>query len=128
MDKKEQKFFDIAKDSAEEFLQDKDKSKLLLEEALDKAEKNKDRIRDFLEDLQTLYRMLRAWFTGLYDFSGTVLMMIIAAILYFVMPVDAIPDFIPGLGYVDDAAVIAYVINAIKEEIDSFREWESTQS
>ena len=31
--------------------------------------------------------------------------MMLAALAYFVMPVDAIPDVIVGLGYTDDAAV-----------------------
>ena len=31
--------------------------------------------------------------------------MILAALAYFVLPVDAVPDFIAGLGYTDDAAV-----------------------
>ncbi|WP_296598788.1 YkvA family protein [Phenylobacterium sp.] len=31
--------------------------------------------------------------------------MMFAALAYFVLPVDAIPDFIAGLGYTDDAAV-----------------------
>ena len=33
--------------------------------------------------------------------------MMFAALAYFVLPVDAIPDFIAGLGYTDDAAVFA---------------------
>ena len=33
--------------------------------------------------------------------------MMLAALAYFVLPVDAIPDFIAGLGYTDDAAVFA---------------------
>lgn len=31
--------------------------------------------------------------------------MMFAALAYFVLPVDAVPDFIAGLGYTDDAAV-----------------------
>lgn len=33
--------------------------------------------------------------------------MMLAALAYFVMPVDAVPDFIAGLGFTDDAAVFA---------------------
>lgn len=36
--------------------------------------------------------------------------MLLAALAYFVMPVDFIPDWLPGLGYTDDAAVIAAAI------------------
>jgi len=35
---------------------------------------------------------------------------IAGALVYFVCPADAIPDVVPGLGFVDDAAVIASVI------------------
>jgi len=36
--------------------------------------------------------------------------MMFAALAYFVMPFDAVPDFIAGLGYTDDAAVIMAVL------------------
>jgi uncharacterized membrane protein YkvA (DUF1232 family) len=36
--------------------------------------------------------------------------MMLAALAYFVLPVDAIPDFIAGLGYTDDAAVFAALL------------------
>ncbi len=36
--------------------------------------------------------------------------MMLAALAYFVMPVDALPDWLPGLGFTDDAAVIAAAI------------------
>jgi uncharacterized membrane protein YkvA (DUF1232 family) len=36
--------------------------------------------------------------------------MVMAALAYFVLPTDTIPDFIAGIGYTDDAAVIAAVI------------------
>jgi uncharacterized membrane protein YkvA (DUF1232 family) len=34
------------------------------------------------------------------------------ALAYFVLPVDLIPDFIPGIGYTDDAAVLAAAVRA----------------
>lgn len=36
--------------------------------------------------------------------------MLLAALAYFVLPVDVIPDWIVGLGYTDDAAVIAAAV------------------
>jgi uncharacterized membrane protein YkvA (DUF1232 family) len=36
-----------------------------------------------------------------------------AALIYFISPLDAIPDIIPGLGYLDDIAILAWVIKII---------------
>ena len=43
--------------------------------------------------------------------------MILAALGYFVLPVDAIPDVLPVIGYTDDAAVIAAVIAILGRNI-----------
>ena len=40
--------------------------------------------------------------------------MMLAALAYFVMPVDAIPDVLAGVGFTDDAAVIAAVIALLR--------------
>jgi uncharacterized membrane protein YkvA (DUF1232 family) len=53
------------------------------------------------------------------------ILIIIAAILYLVNPIDLIPDFIP-LGLTDDFAVLAWVYSSVTEEIDKFLEWERT--
>ena len=39
--------------------------------------------------------------------------MMLAALAYFVLPTDAIPDFIPIIGYTDDAAVFAALIGLV---------------
>ena len=42
---------------------------------------------------------------------------LIAALAYFVMPADMIPDFIVGFGFTDDAAVLTAAIAAIRGHI-----------
>ncbi len=45
-----------------------------------------------------------------------------AALGYFLAPTDLIPDFIPVLGYVDDAAVLALVLSGIREDLRKYAE------
>jgi uncharacterized membrane protein YkvA (DUF1232 family) len=47
-----------------------------------------------------------------------------AAVLYFVMPLDFIPDILVGMGLVDDAALIAFVATRIKGDLEKFTAWE----
>ncbi len=42
---------------------------------------------------------------------------LMGALAYFVMPADVIPDFIVGLGYTDDAAVLIAAIKAIRDHL-----------
>lgn len=52
---------------------------------------------------------------------------IIIALLYFVSPIDLIPDFLPG-GLVDDALVLGLVFKQVKSDLDKYKEWlEETQ-
>jgi len=43
--------------------------------------------------------------------------MLFAALAYFVMPFDVVPDFIAGLGFTDDAAVLAMAIGLVAKHL-----------
>ncbi|MEZ5775946.1 MAG: YkvA family protein [Hyphomicrobiaceae bacterium] len=42
---------------------------------------------------------------------------LIGALAYFILPIDAIPDVIFGLGFTDDAAVLALAIKMVADHI-----------
>lgn len=66
----------------------------------------------FAEDL------LAAWFCARDPATPRrVRLTLLAALGYFVLPVDAIPDFMPLIGFTDDAAVIAAAIAAVAGSI-----------
>ena len=80
------------------------------------------------EGLQVLMRMLTAYATGQYRaIPWRTLAVVTAAIVYFVMPLDFIPDLLPVLGLMDDVALIAWTISQVKVDIDRFLEWEARQ-
>jgi uncharacterized membrane protein YkvA (DUF1232 family) len=45
---------------------------------------------------------------------------VIAALIYFITPIDAIPDFTPFFGYLDDIGVIAWTLNFLGKEIKNY--------
>ena len=42
---------------------------------------------------------------------------LIGAIAYFVLPLDAIPDWLPAIGYTDDAAVLVATLKLVSDHI-----------
>jgi uncharacterized membrane protein YkvA (DUF1232 family) len=46
--------------------------------------------------------------------------LILASLLYFILPTDIVPDFILALGWLDDAAVAAFIWNALSSEINDY--------
>ena|SRR2546426_7340568 len=43
-----------------------------------------------------------------------------AALIYFLTPVDAIPDFIPFAGFLDDIGVVAWTVRFLGKEIEAY--------
>ena len=74
---------------------------------------------------QAMLRLLRAYYRGEYRaVTVTTLVVIVAAIIYVVNPFDVIPDWVPGLGLLDDAFVLGLAIRRTKEDLDDFMTWE----
>ena len=111
--------------AAETIVDDAKRLAEVLEEGVKKMNAHSKALAGVFADLQLIVRMVRAWLKGEYrELSHKSLIVLVGALLYFLMPLDAIPDFIPGVGYLDDAGVIAMALGTVKTEIDKFRAWE----
>ncbi|WP_415845228.1 YkvA family protein [Stutzerimonas zhaodongensis] len=85
-------------------------------------------IKGLREDLSLLQALCVAWWRGEYRaISKPALVAVVAGLLYFLSPLDAIPDWIPGLGFVDDLAVLAWVMRKWADELQAFRTWKERQ-
>jgi uncharacterized membrane protein YkvA (DUF1232 family) len=122
--------FTNLKNKAVEYSKNPDRLKKLIAKASTKAESIRGGpLKTAWDSLATLFRMIRAYAKREYtEIPWQSLVLIVATILYFLNPIDLIPDFIIGLGYVDDAALIAWTMSAVKSDVDAFREWESSRS
>ncbi|MFC3884387.1 YkvA family protein [Bacillus songklensis] len=119
-----EKVFIKYKPQAEKLLQNTDKVKHLLQQAIDKAKKNDGIIGESVRNLELTFDMFRDWLKGDYrDVPTRSLVTIVVTLLYFVSVVDFIPDFLIGIGLVDDAAVIAYAVKQIQKDLDKYKLW-----
>ena len=116
------------KDRAVEYLRDPDKLRDLVHRGSLKASEagRAGAVGAFWDSLLRLFRLLRAYMKREYtNIPLHSLILIVAAVLYFVMPIDVIPDFLLGVGFLDDAAVVAWVVATVKKVLDDFARWES---
>ncbi|RRB14128.1 YkvA family protein [Larkinella knui] len=81
------------------------------------------------DQINILVRMVRAYAKGEYRaISGKTLIRMVAVLVYFVSPLDFIPDILPVLGLTDDIALLLWLVSSISDDIDQFKQWESNHS
>ncbi len=90
--------------------------------------RSRSRLKLVKSDLRLLQELLVAWVRGEYrGLSRQALLSVIAALAYFLSPVDIVPDFIFGVGLLDDLAVLAWVVRRWQAELDAFKVWRDAQ-
>lgn len=77
------------------------------------------------DDAATLIRLVREVLRGGYrKLPKRTLVAMVAALIYLVSPLDLLPDVLPLLGFVDDAAVLFWVVRQVRRDLEEFRGWE----
>lgn len=80
------------------------------------------------DDVRLLQALCLAWWRGEYRaISPKAMVTVVAGLLYFVSPLDAIPDWLLGVGLLDDIAVLAWVMKSLDGELSAFRAWRDRQ-
>ncbi|MED2974065.1 YkvA family protein [Fictibacillus sp. B-59209] len=123
-------YFNRMKSKAAVILDDDHQTGELITNAEKKTEsaQNNSSLRELTSQVKALIRLVKHYRDGSYrHVSKKSMMLIVAALLYFVSPIDAVPDFLVGIGLLDDAAVLAFLYKTIKKEIDHYMEWEEEE-
>ena len=103
----------------------KDVNKIIAEEEKIKSKfESKGKLNRYLGDVQILFSMVRDYANGSYrEMPWNIIASVGGALLYVLSPIDIIPDFIPVIGYLDDAAVIAFCLNLIEKDLAAYKVW-----
>lgn len=79
-------------------------------------------------DIRDLYGMLRDAVAGRYSVPFRSLAAVAVTLLYLANPFDLIPDFIPGIGYIDDIFMVSLCVKFIGTDLEKYRQWRSVES
>ncbi len=94
------------------------------EEKLEQTFTTQQRLKVHFEDFRMLFSMLRDYASKKYTHAPWYIISAIgAALLYVISPLDLIPDFIPFVGFLDDATVLALCLNLVHKDIMLYKEW-----
>ena len=85
-------------------------------------------LRRFIADGRVLTALVRDWRTGKYRQAlyGTIAA-VVFALIYVFNPFDLVPDFLPFIGAVDDAAIIGACLMLVEQDLNKYRGWKERQ-
>ncbi|CAI8872988.1 protein of unknown function [Methylococcus capsulatus] len=81
-------------------------------------------LRDILEQVELLMDLVRDYCSGRYrDIPRWVIGALSFALLYFINPIELIPEFVPVIGYLDDVALLLLVLRLTREHVEKYKLW-----
>ena len=86
-----------------------------------------DSFKKLVEDIRLLISLLKDYRKGNYEeVPWSSIAAIIVALLYVLNPFDAIPDVIPVIGFLDDAAMVGICLTMINSDFQKYKEWKKS--
>tara|TARA_B100000676_G_scaffold16475_1_gene14677 strand:- start:222 stop:617 length:396 start_codon:yes stop_codon:yes gene_type:complete len=115
---------------AKKIINDDEKLRKLIEDVLKKLKEissDKKTSAKLNDSLRLFIRIINAYTSKEYTYvPWKTICLLVAGLIYFIYPVDLIPDFIPVSGLIDDVILIAWIYESIQDDIENFLEWEKS--
>jgi uncharacterized membrane protein YkvA (DUF1232 family) len=125
---KENKNFKKALENTENIIEDKNRVDSILQKAIKKLTNVKNKSKEFKDNLGVAISLVKDWTMGNYkEVPKRTIMYLIAALIYFIMPIDIIPDFIFKFGFLDDIAVLNFVLSSFVEDIENYKNYKELE-
>lgn len=121
-------FFKKSQSKASVILSDKTKASNTIKDALGKAVSNKGDLEGVWSKLVLLFGVSKDYVNGDYtEIPKRSIIAILGGLIYFLSPVDVIPDFVPVLGFIDDIYILNLVYRQVVKDLEKYKAWKETQ-
>ena len=78
------------------------------------------------QDLRLLIPLIKDYWKGTYrDVSVKSIVIFVVALAYIISPIDLIPDYIIGLGQIDDAVILGLSLYFLENDLQKYKEWKN---
>lgn len=130
-EKRQEKALKSYERRAEDALKDETRVNRIMGQVSSKLQEvagNNERLSGFVARVRVISRMVKNYIAGRYRVvPWKSIVLLVAGLIYFITPIDLIPDFIPALGLVDDISMIAFIYRSLRNDIDDYLLWEKEQ-
>ena len=122
----EEKAKEALNDYASKVGADDVKETLGKEDEIKKLFKRVKVLAKYCNDLCEIFELLRDRVAGVYkETPWTTIAALTGALIYVLSPIDLVLDFIPFIGFLDDAVVIGLAIRLAQPDLEKYRVWKA---